>query len=278
MTQFVLPTLFALFLWWFSTGAIFFLDGLPRRTFKWSMLGATAVLIGALFCLRRAADDVTVNGAYAAFTCGLLIWGWQEISFYMGFVTGPRRHACEEGCSGWRHFGHALMVSLHHEISIVVCGALIVWVTWDAPNQLGLWTYLVLCCMHQSARLNVFLGVRNLNAEFLPPHLSYLRSFMVEKPINLLFPFSVTAGTVALAIFAMNAGAADATAFEASAFTFLSALIALAVIEHWVLILPIPFQKLWNWSLKSRRIGRGAPGENLDAALALVKSIALKRS
>ena len=27
------PILFALFVWWFSTGAIVFLDGLPPRTF-----------------------------------------------------------------------------------------------------------------------------------------------------------------------------------------------------------------------------------------------------
>ncbi len=278
MAQFILPTLFALFLWWFSTGAIFFLDGLPQRTFKWSLLGAAAVSIGALYFLWRSASDLSANGAYVAFSCGLLIWGWQEISFYMGFLTGPRRHACPEGCSGWRHFGHAVLVSLHHEISILVCGAVMVALTWDAPNQLGVWTYATLCCMHQSARLNVFLGVRNLNAEFLPAHLAYLRSFMVEKPINLLFPVSVTLGTAALALFIQKAAVSDPASYDATAYSFLSALLALAIIEHWVLILPIPFQKLWNWSLKSRRLGRGGSGEGADAALAFVKSIALKRT
>jgi putative photosynthetic complex assembly protein 2 len=278
MSQFVLPSLFALFLWWFSTGAIFFLDGLPARTFKWSMLGATAVSIGAVYHLAQVSGDTSVQGAYAAFTCGLLIWGWQEISFYMGYVTGPRKHACKPGCAGWRHFGHALLVSLYHEISIVIWGAMIVWVTWNAPNQLALWTYLTLFCMHQSARLNVFLGVRNLNAEFLPPHLSYLSSFMVEKPINLLFPVSVTAGTAVLAVFIMRAGADGASAYDVAAYTFLSALLALAVIEHWVLILPIPFQKLWSWSLKSREMGRGASADGFVAALALVKAIAIKRT
>jgi hypothetical protein len=39
MSQYALPVLFALFLWWFSTGAILYLDGLPQRTFKWSMAG-----------------------------------------------------------------------------------------------------------------------------------------------------------------------------------------------------------------------------------------------
>ncbi|MFY7960975.1 MAG: putative photosynthetic complex assembly protein PuhE [Elsteraceae bacterium] len=277
MTQFILPTLFATFLWWFSTGAIFFLDGLPKRTFKWSLLGAGAVTIAAFYFLHKSAQDVSAHGAYVAFTCGLLIWGWQEISFYMGFLTGPRRHECEEGCRGWRHFGHALLVSLHHELSILVCGAIVLALTWGAPNQLGLWTYLTLFFMHQSARLNVFLGVRNLNAEFLPPHLTYLRSFMKQAPINLLFPISVTAGTAVLAWFVQRAAAADPSSFEATAFIFLSALLALAVLEHWVLILPIPFQKLWSWSLKSRRITRLSPTEGLVATLAVVKSFSIKR-
>ena len=278
MAQFILPTLFALFLWWFSTGAIFFLDGLPQRTFKWSLLGAGLLTLAAFHFMRQSAQDVSLNGAYVAFASGLLVWGWQEISFYMGFLTGPRKHACEEGCGGWRHFGHALLVSLYHELSILVCGAAVVAVTWDAPNQLGLWTYLTLCCMHQSARLNVFLGVRNLNAEFLPAHLGYLRSFMKQAPINLLFPISVTAGTAVLAWFVQRAAAAEPTSFEAVSFAFLSALLALAVLEHWVLILPIPFQKLWNWSLKSRQFGRGVSNDGLEAALALVKSISARRT
>jgi putative photosynthetic complex assembly protein 2 len=53
-----------------------------------------------------------VNGAYCAFTCAVLIWGWLEMSIYMGYVTGLRIHHCHHGCSGWRHFGHAVMASL----------------------------------------------------------------------------------------------------------------------------------------------------------------------
>ena len=38
---YALPIAYALFLWWFATGLIFFLDQLPVRTFKWSMAGGT---------------------------------------------------------------------------------------------------------------------------------------------------------------------------------------------------------------------------------------------
>ena len=46
MSAFLLPALYALFVWWFSTGLIIWLDSLPPRTFRWSMLGGTA-LFGA---------------------------------------------------------------------------------------------------------------------------------------------------------------------------------------------------------------------------------------
>ncbi|MBV8868454.1 MAG: DUF3623 family protein, partial [Acetobacteraceae bacterium] len=48
MAHYLAPVLFALFVWWFSTGLIIFLDGLPRRTFRWSMLGATVLLAASL--------------------------------------------------------------------------------------------------------------------------------------------------------------------------------------------------------------------------------------
>ena len=86
MLAVVKPIAFALFVWWFSTGVIIWLDGLPRKTFKWSMLGATIVLGISLYGLRESASMTSTAGAYCAFSCGLLAWGWQEISFYMGYV------------------------------------------------------------------------------------------------------------------------------------------------------------------------------------------------
>lgn len=251
MVEYALPALYALFLWWFSTGAILYLDGLPKSSFKWSMLGATAVLAGAFVLLSRTANDSTVLGAYAAFTAGLLIWGWQQISFYMGYVTGPRNKPCAPGCSGWPHFGHALQTSLYHEMSILASGGLCLWLTWGAPNQIGLWTFLILWWMHESARLNVFLGVRNVNEDFLPEHMAFLKSFLKQRPMNLLFPVSVTVSTV-LTMWTAQQALAAATPFAAAGYSFMTALLALAVLEHWFLVLPLPSEKLWKWALKKQ--------------------------
>jgi putative photosynthetic complex assembly protein 2 len=277
MGQYVFPALYALFVWWFSTGVIIYLDGLPRRTFRWSMLGATVVLAVSVWGLARSSLDASIGGAYAAFTYGLLAWGWQEISFYMGFVTGSRRAPCPEGCGGWRHFGHAVQTSLYHELAIVVCAAVVVAVSWGAPNQIGTWTFMVLWWMHQSAKLNVFLGVRNLNEEFLPEHLQFLKSFLTKKPMNLLFPASVTLSTIIATLLFRRAFAADATAFGATGFTFLGTMMALAILEHWFLVLPLPAAALWSWGLRSRAARQPFDVEVVAGFLGAGKTTFLRR-
>ncbi|MCX7891302.1 MAG: putative photosynthetic complex assembly protein PuhE [Burkholderiales bacterium] len=252
MADYALPVAYALFVWWFATGLVLLLDGLPRRTYRWSMLGATALLGAALYGLAATAADATVAGAYVAFTCGVLVWAWQEVAFLTGFLAGPRRTACPRGCDGWRHFGHAIQAILYHELAILAAAAAVVALTWGAPNQVGAWTFLILWVMRQSAKLNLFLGVRNLGLEFLPDHLAYLASFFRQRPMNLLFPVSVTAATWVLALMAERALAPSATPFEVAGLALCGALLGLAILEHWFLVLPLPVAALWQWGLKSR--------------------------
>lgn len=247
-----LPALYALFVWWFSTGLILLLDGLPRRTFRWSLLGATVVLAVALFALAESSQLTTRAAAYVAFTSAIGIWAWNEMSFLLGFVTGPRREACPEGCGGWRHFRHAAETLLYHEIAIAVSALAVISLTWGEPNQVGTWTFLALWAMRLSTKLNVFLGVSNLSEEFLPAHLEYLKHFFTKKPMNPLFPLSITAGTVATAFVVGKALAPEASAFETAGYTFVATLLALAVLEHWFLVLPLPSSALWGWGLRTR--------------------------
>lgn len=252
MIAYIGPALFALFVWWASTVAIIYLDNLPRSTFKWSMLGATIVFAVSLYGLRASAQDTTTAGAYWAFTWGLLAWGWQEMSFYMGFVTGSRKQPCREGCGGFAHFVHAVQTSLYHELAIIAAAIAVVWLTWGEPNQVGTWTFMVLWWMHQSAKLNVFFGVRNLNEEFLPEHLEFLKSFLRKRSMNLLFPVSVTVSTVITVLVAKAALADGVSVAERAGYTFLTVLMALAILEHWMLVLPMPAGAIWAAGLKSR--------------------------
>lgn len=259
---YALSIAYALCLWWFSTGLIFYLDQLPVRTFKWSMAGATGLLALSLYVIWSMTADSSLLAVHASFTAGVLAWGWQEISLYTGYVTGTRKHRCAPGCSGWRHFGHAIGVNLWHEIAIVAVALIIAGLSWGGENQWGLWSYLLLWSMNLSARLNVFLGVRNVSEEFVPDHMDVLKSFLTRKPMNLLFPLSVTGGTV-VAVLLFQAAFSATGAAEAAGFVLLAALASLAVVEHWLLMLPLPVERLFRWSLPQRRNAAKSRNSNL---------------
>jgi putative photosynthetic complex assembly protein 2 len=103
----------------------------------------------------------------------------------------------------------------------------------------------------------VFLGVRNVSEEFVPPHMDVLKSFLTKKPMNLLFPVSVTVLTVAAVMLFMNGAAADSDK-EAVSAMLIGSLMALAIFEHWLLMVPLPIDRIWRWSKASRQIAEKA--------------------
>lgn len=264
MYEYLLPVLFALFLWWLSTGVVIYLDNLPMRTFRWSMLAGTVGLVLGLYVIAVSSNDSTATGAYLAFTATLLVWAWVELSYYTNYVTGPRQTPCPEGTSGWYRFGLALKSNLYHELAIILLGAIIFALTWGDGNRIGLWTFLVLAWMHESARLNVFLGVRNPNEEFVPAHMHFVRSFIRRRPMNLLFPVTVTVSTVALVLIIQHAIAPEVDAYAAVGLTLVATLMALAILEHWFLVIPLPTAMLWSWGLQARG---NAPCFDIDVVI-----------
>ena len=48
-------------------------------------------------------------------------------------------------------------------------------------------------------------------------------------------------------------GALAAAGFEAVGLALVTALLALAILEHWFLVLPLPDAALWTWVLRTRR-------------------------
>lgn len=246
-----LAILFALFAWWFSTGAVLYLIGMPRQTVGISMLAATAASGMALYGIWLTSTDVSVAGAYAAFVCGLLVWAWHEMSMLTGLVTGPRKSACPESLSGWRRFVVASETLIYHELAILFTAVGVIALTWGAPNQVGVATFVVLWLARVSSKLNVYFGVPNLTEEFLPKHLDYLTSYFRRRPMNLFFPLSVTVTTV-VTVKLIDAAAEASTPADIAGYTLLSTLMALAVLEHWFLVLPLPAASLWTWGLASR--------------------------
>ncbi len=231
MTILALSALFALLLWWGSTGIVLYLDRRPERTHGRSLGGATllAVLAVALLVATRGLE--TPIGACIAFACALAVWGWHELAFLIGRITGPRRQACPAGCGGPRHLRHAVEAILHHELALAATLALLVLLSIGAANRVGAETFALLWIMRISAKLNLFLGVRNPGTELLPGPLAYLALL------------AIAALAAALAVAALTAPGA----FLATARGLLAALALLALLEHLFLVLPWSVGRLWGW-------------------------------
>lgn len=261
MWEIGLPVLYALFLWWFLTGVVLYLGRRPRASHRWSMLAMTGILIASFAVLFETREITTPAGAALAFTAGLLIWGWHEMSFLMGYLVGSRTEPCPVEARGWDRFRLAFKAIDHHELAILATGIVVIALTWGATNQFGTWTFLILWTMRISAKFNVYLGVPNLAEEFLPEHLGYLKSYFRNRRINILFPVSITLGTLFAAALVHLAFSASAGGFGAVGFTLIATLSALAVIEHWLLVLPLPDAALWHWALPDGELRTKSPAK-----------------
>jgi putative photosynthetic complex assembly protein 2 len=253
MSSVILAAVFAVFIWWFSTGIVLLLNGMQRRSYRFSLLISTLLALAALYALAHSAQQSSTAAVYCSFTSALLVWGWHELSFLTGWITGPRTTASAPGLAGWPRFVQAVRAILWHELGIVAVGLLIVVMTWGAPNQVGTWTFLVLWSMRTSAKLNLFLGVRNLSEEFLPPHLSYMESFFRRRPMNPLFPFCVAGGAVVLGWMVLVAQRPETTAADVLGLTLAGTMLALAILEHAMLVLPVSTSALWRWAMGQRQ-------------------------
>ncbi|CCE00494.1 putative photosynthetic complex assembly protein PuhE [Bradyrhizobium sp. STM 3809] len=251
---------YVVFVWWFSTGAVLALVGLAARhpsAFKWGTAAAFVAAVSGVIVSSRAAEDAN---AYCAFTCAILLWGTVEMSLLAGWITGPRPEPCPGDCTPASRVGFALQAIAYHELALIATAGLVFAVTSGAPNRLSWWTFAALLVLRQSAKINLFLGVRTLNDELLPQQVRFMRSYFAKKSINPMFPFSIAAATTATVLVAAAALGAKST-FDGVALSLLASLIALGLLEHGFMALPMPVINLWRWS---------APVEPAMAAVAAI--------
>lgn len=247
-----ISALCALFAWWFFTGAILVVVRYADRAGAKHGLVATLLAL-PLLCLgvwgfAASSGQTTPSAAYIAFFSALAIWGWIELSFLTGQITGPNLYPCPDDLPEWERFIRAWGTIAYHEI--LLTGTLIaLWLSaQDAYNAFGLWTFCVLYFARISAKLNLYFGVPRVNTEFLPEALGHLASHFRISRLNWLFPFSITALSLATACWLERLYTAPST-HEVLGFSLLSAITALALLEHWLMVLPLPDAKLWRWML-----------------------------
>jgi putative photosynthetic complex assembly protein 2 len=238
---------FALMSWWLGTGAILWLVRLRASSFRWSLLAATLVLIlglvGSGYSMRSAGSE----SAYLAFASVILMWSWHELAFLTGWLTGPRRVALQVGAQGSQRLLQSVQAVAYHEVALLLNFA-VLWIMQSGqPNHVALCTFALLWCMRLSAKFNLFLGVPQTGAQYLPAHLSFLASYFKRGPVTRFFFSTLAASALTLAwlIWEVRTGAVTAT----TGWALLATLLGLAIVEHVLMAFPLSIEKLWGWAM-----------------------------
>lgn len=264
---------FALGLWWFSTGAILWLTRLPRATHRWSLAAATLAATGAAAALVLTRGEATPAGAVVAFAAAIVLWGWHEFTFLTGLITGPSIAACPAGARGWSRFRAAAATLMHHELALAVTAVVVAVVTLREANPIGGWTFLVLFAARLSSKLNLFLGAPHFSVELFPAHLRHLATYLRQGPVSAFYPASLLCLGLAAAAAAMAALGPTAGAFAGTGYALVFALLALAMLEHAFMALPLADAALWRWALPAAERPTPSPRHRPASAAEPVETV-----
>lgn len=263
MSHPLVAVIVAMFVWWFSTGAVFLLVRRGARH-EWRVaIAATVVGVAALAGLYASARMDTVAGAYLAFGSAIAIWAWHEVTFLLGFIAGPRRFSATKGLTGGERFREAFATVRDHELAIAATAVLVVLLTTGATNTVGLWTFVVLWVMRVSAKLSIYLGARHSLSEMMPARQTYLTTYFRTDRTTPFLPAMIV---LALGVFVWLCGAgAGAEGAQAVGIALVATLLGLAIVEHVFLLLPLPDSVLWLWAVPAKTdetITRGPAGKD----------------
>ena len=243
--------LVAISVWWLSTGLVLAMvnrsDG-PRG--RGLILMALMTLVGAFgfILMLWGAQEPTVLGSYVGFFGALLVWAWHEAAFLTGILTGRRTGECPPGLTGFRRFRAAWEAVSDHEIAILVT-AIALWLALDgSANLFGLAAFGLLWGMRISAKLVIFLGAPHAVSELMPKGIRHLKSYFKTDRMTPLFPIFLAIAAGLFAVLVVGANRAT-QAHSVVGHTLLATFMALAIVEHLVLVLPVSDTALWRWAM-----------------------------
>jgi putative photosynthetic complex assembly protein 2 len=242
--------LVAVFSWWLGTGAILWLVRLPARLFKRSMSALTALALLSFVSTAWSMRYASMAASYVGFVSVIVMWGWHEMAFLSGWITGPRRIAQESGARGWRRFVLAVQALLHHELALLLNMGLLWLLQWGNPNHVALCTFTLLWCMRVSAKLNLFFGVPHVGDQYLPAHLAYMGSYFRRSGVTLCFYLTIGVSAGAWIWLVLEAQRDPLTI--STGWVLLASLLGLAIVEHVLMVFALPLQRLWGWAMRQR--------------------------
>ncbi|TYC61776.1 DUF3623 family protein [Rhodobacterales bacterium] len=247
----VTAVLIAIGVWWLSTGLVLSMVhwSTKRRLGPWQLLPAITLVgtfgFGLMF---YGSTERTPLGSYAGFFGALLIWAWHETTFLTGMVTGRRKEECPPGLKGLDRFKAAWKAVCDHEIGLLISGLFLWFMFRESDNLFGLATFGLLWGMRISSKVLIFLGARHSISGLMPPAILHLRSYFNTGRTTPLFPLFLAVATGLFAV--LVAGALRAhEAYSLVGHILLAGFMALAIIEHIILVLPVSDTALWRWAV-----------------------------
>lgn len=251
-----IAALLTLFVWWFSTGLILWRvrvadNGLPADHLTSVVIALPLVGVG-IAATFASLPDLSGGGIYMAFFAALVLWGWIELAFLSGVITGPNRKACPPFASPKTRFWSAFGTVAWHEATLFGTLLALGIASWGAENPFAFGTFALLFVARVSAKLNLFFGVPRINTQFLPRPLAHLASHFRIGRITAFFPVSVSALTVASALLLERAVNVNTPGMSVG-YALLTCLCLLALLEHWFMVLPLPDEKLWRWMMPAAK-------------------------
>lgn len=219
--------------WWVATGIIIAMQhsGATRLA---GLLIATLLAVVGVAEMRIARDDTTATGIRRSFLGGAMLWAWVSAAFYGGYLTGVHPTGAVPAAPSWGAVLPAIGATLANDAAtlLLILAGLVV--EYDARNRTGLWALTVFWGVQQVAKLNVFFGVENPAANFLPPHLAYLSNFF-GPPRNSPFLFVSIAGTALLTAYVLWQARPSQPEGRREAAAIYGTILGLAVLEYAVL-------------------------------------------
>lgn len=257
----LIAALAALLLWWSATGILLWRVHSADRggpdQHLWSVILSLPLLVAGVLGVNHTLGDPGPQGAWLAFLSALALWGWVELAFLSGVITGPNTRPCPHGLTSEGRFWAAFRTVAWHEFLLAGILIALAAASIGAENAFALWTFLVLFLARISAKLNLFLGVPRINTDFLPRPLAHLSSYFRQGPVSGFFPLSVTLLAMAVGCLLERLWRAHQAEDPGAiiGFTLLAMLTALALLEHWFMVWRVRDDKLWRWMIP-------APGNN----------------
>jgi putative photosynthetic complex assembly protein 2 len=211
------------------------------------MFGLSFLLGLSLWTASISMRSHTVLNAYIGFVSVIAMWSWHEMAFLTGWLTGPRRVVLDKGLKLRQRFVQSVQVLLHHELALLFNFGLLVAIQQGQPNHMALCTFALLWCMRVSAKFNLFFGVPEVGLQYLPSHLTYLGSYFKQGRVSLFFyaTVAVSSGAWLWLVWQAQQGVVALTA----GWVLLASLLGLAILEHVLMMFPVPLQKLWGWAM-----------------------------